>query len=97
MIPMARRRHLIAYDIRDSRRLRQVCKTMEEYGERLQYSVFVCDLSRAELVRCRAAVEQRMNLREDSVVIVDLGDTNGAQFTFVGQRLDLPTNEPRIV
>jgi CRISPR-associated protein Cas2 len=94
---MSRRRHLIAYDIRDPRRLRQVCKTMEEYGERLQYSVFVCDLSRGELVRCRAAVEERMNLREDSVVIVDLGDPNGAQFTFVGQRLELPTAAPRIV
>jgi CRISPR-associated protein Cas2 len=88
---------LIAYDIRDPRRLRQVCKTMEEYGERLQYSVFVCDLSRGELMRCRTAVEERMNLHEDSVVIVDLGDPSGAQFTFVGQRLELPTAGPRVV
>lgn len=94
---MARRRHLIAYDIRDPRRLRQVCKTMEEYGERLQYSVFVCDLSRGELIRCRAAVEERMNLHEDSVAIVDLGAPTTANFTFVGQPLTLPTAEPRIV
>ena len=45
---MARRRFLIAYDICDPKRLRQVCKTMEEYGERLQYSVFI--LGSAEVV-----------------------------------------------
>lgn len=94
---MARRRFLIAYDICEPKRLRQVCKTMEEYGERLQYSVFVCDLSRSELVHTRAQVERQMNLGEDSVVIVDLGDVDSARFTFVGRRRPLPTNEPRIL
>jgi CRISPR-associated protein Cas2 len=54
---VARRRFLIAYDICDPQRLRQVCKTMESYGERLQYSVFICDLSRTELVPLGARVE----------------------------------------
>ena len=94
---MARRRFLIAYDISDPKRLRQVCKTMEEYGERLQYSVFICDLSRSELVHAHAQVEKQMNLGEDSVVIVDLGDTDTARFTFIGKRRPLPTNEPRIL
>lgn len=94
---MARRRFLIAYDISDPQRLRHVCKTMEEYGERLQYSLFICDLSRSELVHARAAVEQKMKLAEDSVVIVDLGDTTSARFTFIGKRRPLPTNETKIV
>jgi CRISPR-associated protein Cas2 len=94
---MARRRFLIAYDIREPTRLRQVCKTMEEYGERLQYSVFICDLSRSELVHARARVERQMDLSKDSVVIVDLGDVDGARFTFIGQRRPLPTSGPRIV
>ncbi|MFN8079719.1 MAG: CRISPR-associated endonuclease Cas2 [Kineosporiaceae bacterium] len=88
---------MIAYDIREPKRLRRVCKTMEEYGERLQYSVFVCDLSRAELVHARAQVERHMALTEDSVVIVDLGDVNDARFTFVGQRQELPDHGPRVV
>jgi CRISPR-associated protein Cas2 len=94
---MARRRFLIAYDICDPKRLRQVCKTMEEYGERLQYSVFVCDLSRTELVHARATVERQMNLGEDSIVIVDLGETDSARFTFIGRRRPLPVNEARIL
>lgn len=94
---MARRRFLIAYDIREPKRLRQVCKTMEEYGERLQYSVFIGDLSRSELLHCRAKVERQMELTEDSVVIVDLGDTDNARFTFIGQRRPLPDVGPRIL
>lgn len=94
---MARRRFLIAYDICEPKRLRQVCKIMEAYGERLQYSVFICDLSRTELVHARATVEAQMELAEDSVVIVDLGDVDGARFTFVGRRRPLPDHGPRIL
>ena len=94
---MARRRFLIAYDICEPRRLRQVCKTMEEYGERLQYSVFICDLSRTELIHTRTQVEKQMNLTEDSVVIVDLGEATSARFTFVGRRRPLPDHGPRII
>ena len=94
---MARRRYLIGYDIADPRRLRRVCKTMEEYGERLQYSVFVCDLSRTELIHARATVETHMDLAEDSVIIVDLGEPHTAKFTFVGRRRDLPDSGFRII
>ena len=94
---MARRRYLIAYDIAEPRRLRRVCKTMEEYGDRLQYSVFICDLSRSELVHARATVEDEMDLTEDSVVIVNLGDPDTAKFTFIGKHRDLPDSGFRIV
>ncbi|MGH4021697.1 MAG: CRISPR-associated endonuclease Cas2 [Pseudonocardiaceae bacterium] len=39
----------MAYDIAEPRRLRRICTLMEDHGERLQYSVFLCDLSVAEL------------------------------------------------
>jgi CRISPR-associated protein Cas2 len=94
---MARRRFLIAYDICEPQRLRQVCKVMQSYGERLQYSLFVCDLNRTELIRARTEVEAQMKLSEDSVVIVDLGDIDTARFTFIGQRRPLPTHGARIV
>jgi CRISPR-associated protein Cas2 len=37
--------YLIAYDVRDPRRLRAVAKTCLDYGIRVEYSVFECDLS----------------------------------------------------
>ncbi len=70
---MARRRYLIAYDIANSGRLRRVIKVMEAHGQRLQYSVFMCDLSAIELVRWRAELMPILKLDEDSVVTIDLG------------------------
>lgn len=94
---MARRRYLIAYDIADSRRLRRLCRVMEEYGERLQYSVFIADLSPSELIHARAKAEKEMLMSEDSVIIVDLGAVNTARFLFLGQRRSLPSSGPKIV
>lgn len=94
---MPRRRHLIAYDIREPSRLRRICKLMEAHGERLQYSVFVCDLTRTELVHLRFDAEQIMNLSSDSVVIIDLGNVDAARFTFVGKREELPQRGDQIV
>lgn len=92
-----RRRYLIAYDIRKPGRLRRICKLMEANGERLQYSVFICDLTRTELIHLRAHSEEIMNLSEDSVVIVDLGEVGEDRFTFVGRRTRLPTQGAQIV
>lgn len=94
---MARRRFLIAYDISDPKRLRQICKITEGYGERLQYSVFVCDLSPAELLQARAKMEEQMVMTKDSVVIVDLGSPSDARIEFIGKHRSLPTSGARIV
>lgn len=94
---MARRRYLIGYDIADPKRLRRVCKIMEGYGERLQYSVFISDLSPSELVHARADVEEEMLMTEDSVVIVDLGDLASARFLFIGRHRPLPRSGPRVI
>lgn len=37
--------HLVAYDICKPSRLRRVAKTCEDFGIRVEYSVFECDLS----------------------------------------------------
>ncbi len=94
---MSRRRYLIAYDITDPRRLRRVCKIMEEHGDRIQYSVFVCDLSRSELTHARAKVESVMDLTGDSVLVIDLGEPSAARMTFVGRRRPLPPGGPQIL
>jgi len=37
--------HIVAYDVSDARRLRQVAKICLNYGVRVEYSVFECDLT----------------------------------------------------
>lgn len=92
-----RLRFLVTYDIREPRRLRRVHDVVLGYGERLQYSVYVCDLTRQELVGLRAALRREMHLDVDSVSIFDLGPPRGRTATRVehlGQPPGLPTDDP---
>ncbi len=95
---MARRRYLVAYDIREDRRLRNVATCMEGYGERIQYSVFICDLSDQEAVLMRGDVEARMKQSEDSVMIINLGRAgDSSRFLFLGHHERLPASSAVIV
>jgi CRISPR-associated protein Cas2 len=95
---MSRRRFLVAYDIRDDRRLRSVATCMEGYGTRIQYSVFVCDLSDREKFVMRGDIEARMKLSEDSVMIVELGSAgDSSRFLFLGHHERLPSTGAVIV
>jgi len=95
---MARRRFLVAYDIREDRRLRSVANCVEGYGERIQYSVFICDLSDMEVVALRSDLETRIKHSEDSVMIVDLGRPGDpGRFLFLGYHEKLPVSSAVIV
>lgn len=96
-----RRRFLLAYDIRDEHRLRLVHGVARAFGDPLQYSLFVCDLSRRERLEAEAALRDVMNLACDSVVFVDLGEASGRGaecFAFLGHRpYNPPSSGPLIV
>ncbi|GDY34077.1 CRISPR-associated endonuclease Cas2 [Gandjariella thermophila] len=95
---MARRRYLMAYDIADPKRLRRVCALMEDHGDRPRYSVFLCDLSVAELAELESAVTDVMDLGEDSVVEIDLGPASSpARVRSLGRPRRLPDPGPKIV
>lgn len=95
---MARRRYLIAYDIADPKRLRKVIKVMESYGQRLQYSVFLCDLSGVELVDWHTNILAVVKLTEDSVVHLDLGVVEvSVPVRVIGTRRRLPSVGPSIM
>jgi CRISPR-associated protein Cas2 len=72
---------------------------MEDHGERLQYSVFLCDLSLAELVELEARVIAAMDLSLDSVVQLDLGAVSSCRpVRWFGKRRLLPSSGgPQIV
>lgn len=77
-----RRRVLVAYDIRDPKRLRAVHKLLVAHGYPVQYSVFVCDLTRSERIGFRWEVGEVIDHGADSVVLVDLGDVGSAADRF---------------
>lgn len=89
----ARTRYLVAYDIRDDARLRSVAHCVEGFGSRLQYSVFICDLSDIELIHLRLALREILDHHADSVMFVDLGppEQRGTYcFEFMGAYPRLP-------
>jgi CRISPR-associated protein Cas2 len=68
---------LVCYDIADDKRLRRVFKAMRDFGDHLQYSVFECQFTPADLARCRHAMSELINHHQDQVLFVDLGPTEG--------------------
>lgn len=96
-----RHRYLVAYDIRDPKRLREIHKTLKGFGEPLQYSVFLCDLDPQEHVSMRSMIRAVILHSEDSVVIINLGlaRTRGTDcIQFMGAKLhELPTSGPVIL
>lgn len=71
---------------------------MEGYGTRIQYSVFVCDLSDQEKIIMRGDIEALMKSSEDSVMVIDLGYAgDSSRFLFLGQHEKLPSLRTVIV
>ncbi|MDE0377017.1 MAG: CRISPR-associated endonuclease Cas2 [bacterium] len=95
-----RRRYLVAYDIREGKRLRRVHKTMKGYGWSLQYSVFICDLDSMELLAMRTDLGDIIHHALDSIAIVDIGapeDRGSECFRFMGLASRLPTSGPVVI
>ena len=95
-----RKRYLVAYDIRDDRRLRRVHKTVKGYGWSLQYSVFICDLDAMELLSLKTDLGAVIHHAADSIAIVDLGapEERGSEcFQFMGVAVRLPESGAVII
>jgi CRISPR-associated protein Cas2 len=72
-------RYLVAYDVTSDARRTRVAKTLESYGDRLQYSVFLVDIKPARMMRLRAAITGQMDLGTDSLLVCDIGPLTGGQ------------------
>lgn len=96
-----RTRYLLCYDVREQRRLRRTIKVAESWGYRLQYSVFVCDLSDVERAGLERDLRDVLNLDIDRAVLIDLGapgSSSSRRLRWVTTSVDLPTpGEPTIV
>lgn len=64
--------YIVAYDIADPKRLRQVAQCCEDFGFRRQLSVFLCRLSAADFVRLKARLYDLIDLQDDQVLLIPL-------------------------
>ena len=70
---MSRRHYLVSYDIADDKRRTHVFNYLEGQGDRVQYSVFFCELSPAERATAIAKLTEYIHHREDQIILLDLG------------------------
>ncbi len=68
---------LVSYDVaedeRGKKRLRRVAKICEDYGQRVQYSVFECLVDPAQWKELRHKLEKEINEKYDSLRFYYLG------------------------
>lgn len=64
--------YLVSYDIPDDRRRTRLAKTIKDFGDRVQYSVFECNLDGNLLAAMIARIEKEIDQKEDSVRIYAL-------------------------
>ena len=69
--------YLVTYDICDDKRLRKVFKTMRNWGDHLQYSVFECQLAPEDLIRLKAQLSEIIRHSQDQVLLINLGPAAG--------------------
>ncbi len=72
-----RRFYLVSYDIPDDRRRARIFKLMRGWGERVQYSVFCCQLNPRERLELIDELKTRMNDDEDQTLFVEAGAVEG--------------------
>ncbi len=68
---MTKKWYLVAYDVRDAKRLRQTAKKMLGYGSRVQYSLFRCRLTSEDLERMNWELTKILT-EEDDLLIVEI-------------------------
>lgn len=84
-----RNTYIVTYDICDDKRLRKVFKTIRNWGNHIQYSVFECQLSRTELLKLKNELNELIHHEQDQVLFIDLGDSEGrstGRIDSLGQR-----------
>ena len=92
--------YVVAYDICDPKRWRRVYSVMREFGDRIQYSVFRCELSRRERAELIAALDPLINHKEDQVLLMLLGPPGGKNdraTTALGRPYSDPDRGPIVV
>lgn len=81
---------LVAYDVSDPDRLRQTAHVLEDYGERLQQSVFACALRPDDADELLEEVRECIDATADRLIVLPLCDRCWGDLTQYGQTTSLP-------
>jgi CRISPR-associated protein Cas2 len=93
-------RYVIAYDIEDDKRRTRLAKHLQEYGVRVQFSVFIVDLRPARMLLLKSEIEQRIDSSQDSVMVCRVGVATAIEpkaFMWIGRNRPEPPAQMVII
>lgn len=93
---------LVSYDVKTEdadgrRRLRRIAKACQDFGQRVQFSVFECILDPAQWTKLRARLVKEMKPGEDSLRFYFLGSNWQRRVEHVGAKPALDVEGPLVV
>ena len=93
---------LITYDVSTTdaagrRRLRRVARLCLDYGQRVQNSVFECEVTPAQFVALKSSLLNELDLARDSLRFYRLGAQGRARVEHVGAKPTLDLEGPLIL
>ncbi len=85
---------VVSYDVNTEtpagrRRLRKIAKTCQDYGQRVQFSVFECEVSPARWVELKGRLLTILDPTTDSLRLYNLGADGQRRIEHVGAKLPL--------
>ena len=92
---------LITYDINTEtpagqKRLRKVAKECQDYGQRVQNSVFECLIGSAQLTQLKHRLTELIDIQKDSLRFYYLGDKWSGRVDHVGAKPSVDLTGPLI-
>ena len=93
---------LVSYDVSTvtqdgRRRLRQISKACQNWGIRVQNSVFECNVNPAQWVQLKTELERIFNPETDSLRYYNLGDKYSTRIEHVGAKPSIDVEIPLLL
>jgi CRISPR-associated protein Cas2 len=93
---------LVSYDVEvtspgGARRLRRIARACQDYGQRVQFSVFEIEVAPDQWVLLRARLLSEMDATRDSLRFYFLGSANRRRIEHIGAKPSLDFDAPLIV
>ena len=93
---------LVSYDVNTQdaagrRRLRRIAKLCQDHGQRVQLSIFECELAPAQWAHLRQALIEEIDANRDSLRFYFLGTRSTRTVEHVGSRTPLDLDGPLIL
>lgn len=82
-------KYIISYDIASDRKRNKMSKILEDYGVRIQYSIFECELNKNDLKQLRKKLEEFVDLKTDSLMFFPLCENCYNKKIFLGAEYNI--------